>query len=256
MSVFPILTPHTPLFSSFYDYFLSVISLEDSWKEFQKKFLQSIPLHSHLLGMGCGSSQCAINVVQNRPDLHVTALDSSPEKVKQAQIMMRELGLEKQVKFIESMTLELPFNEVNFDYVYTINSVKYWKNQEKSITECLRVLKPGGKIFIIEVDQSYYYQDAFNWINQNHVLLPIKPILEIYYQIYIENRSINLDDAQELWSTLPLINKDAPHRILGTPLLVMNGTKQHYNYQLRAVKPKVDNGHDISGSFWCGKLLD
>lgn len=201
MSVFPILTPHTPLFSAFYDYFLTIISLESSWKEFQKNFLESIPLHSRLLGVGCGSSQCAINIVQNRPDLHITGLDSSPEKVKQAQIMIHKLGLEKQVKFIERMTLELPTDEENFDYVYTIDSVKYWKDKEKNITEFLHVLKPGGKIFVIEVDQSYYYQDAFNWINQNHVLLQIKPILEIYYQAYIENRSITLDDAQELWST-------------------------------------------------------
>ncbi|MCP6760312.1 MAG: methyltransferase domain-containing protein [Fischerella sp. CENA71] len=254
MSVFPILIPHTSLFSAFYDYFLTIISLENSCKEFQKSFLESIPLHSRLLGVGCVSIQCAINFVQNRPDIHVTALDSSPEKVKQAQIIIRELGLHKQVKFIERMTLELPVDEEIFDYVYIIDSVKYWNDKEKGITECLRVLKPGGKIFVIEIDQNFYYQDAFNWINQNHVLLPIKPILEIYYQAYIENRSITLDDAQELWSSLPLINKDAPRRILGTPILVMSGTKQHYNYQASEVQLMIDD--NISDSFWCGKLLD
>ena len=255
MATFKILTPYTPLFSAFYDYFLTPAVFKGLGSELQKIFLKVVAPNSRLLDVGCGNGQYAIEIVQKRPDLHVTALDSSLEQVKQAQKKARQLGLEEQVRFLEGTVLELPFNKEDFDHVYSIGSIKYWTDRKKALSECLRVLKPGGNIFVLEADRSCYYQDVVNWVNQTEIPLALKPVFERYYHTYVVNHSIALDDAQELWSALPLVNKDGPRRIPGIPCLVMSATKQRSSSHLSEIQcGRMDNV--IQDSFWQGKLLD
>jgi ubiquinone/menaquinone biosynthesis C-methylase UbiE len=255
MSAFYILTPYTPLFSAFYDYFITPAVFDGLWVELQKNFLKVVAPNSHLLDVGCRSGQYAIEIVQKRPDLQVTGLDSSPEQVKQAQKRARQLGLEEQVRFLEGTALELPFKKEDFDHIYSIGSIKHWADRKKGLSECLRVLKSGGNIFVIEADQGSYYQDVVNWVNKIQVSLPLKPILEMYYHTYVAGQSIALEDAQDLWSALPLVNKNGPRKILGIPGLVMSATKQHSSSHLSEIQcGKIDNV--IENSFWDGKLLD
>ena len=49
---------------------------------------------------------------------------------------------------VQASVSELPFETDMFDKVYSIESYFFWPNLENDIKEILRVLKPGGKVFI------------------------------------------------------------------------------------------------------------
>lgn len=47
---------------------------------------------------------------------------------------------------------QLPFPDDTFDRVWSIHSFHHWEDQTKGLAESMRVLKPGGRLLIIEND--------------------------------------------------------------------------------------------------------
>jgi ubiquinone/menaquinone biosynthesis C-methylase UbiE len=58
------------------------------------------------------------------------------------------------VEFSVAGAEELPFADSTFDRVWTIHSFHHWEDRAKGLTESRRVLRPGGKLLIIESDTS------------------------------------------------------------------------------------------------------
>jgi ubiquinone/menaquinone biosynthesis C-methylase UbiE len=48
----------------------------------------------------------------------------------------------------------LPFPDAAFDRVWTIHSYHHWEDRRQGIAECLRVLRPEGRLLIVENDTS------------------------------------------------------------------------------------------------------
>jgi ubiquinone/menaquinone biosynthesis C-methylase UbiE len=79
---------------------------------------------------------------------HVTAIDLSPGMLDQAQANARWLGLD--VTFRLGDAENLPFADGSFDAV--VNRIVLWNlpSPERAIQEWTRVLRPGGRIVIID----------------------------------------------------------------------------------------------------------
>jgi ubiquinone/menaquinone biosynthesis C-methylase UbiE len=54
------------------------------------------------------------------------------------------------VEFVVAAAEELPFPEAAFDRVWTIQSFHHWADPERGIAEARRVLRPQGRLFIVE----------------------------------------------------------------------------------------------------------
>lgn len=54
------------------------------------------------------------------------------------------------VEFLTAGAENLPFPASTFDRVWTIHAFHHWEDRAGGIAECLRVLKPGGRLFIVE----------------------------------------------------------------------------------------------------------
>ncbi len=54
------------------------------------------------------------------------------------------------VEFLVAGAEELPFPDATFDRVWTIHAFHHWENPERGLVQCLRVIKPGGSLLIIE----------------------------------------------------------------------------------------------------------
>lgn len=52
------------------------------------------------------------------------------------------------MEVIVASVSKIPFSDATFDRVYSIESYFFWPNLEHDFKEILRVLKPGGKVFI------------------------------------------------------------------------------------------------------------
>jgi ubiquinone/menaquinone biosynthesis C-methylase UbiE len=46
----------------------------------------------------------------------------------------------------------LPFGSDTFDSVYSSCAWKHWPHPEAGIAECVRVVRPGGQIVVVEID--------------------------------------------------------------------------------------------------------
>lgn len=77
---------------------------------------------------------------------NVTSIDLSPNMIVRAQQRNPD------VKFHRASAEQLPFADASFDAVVCVNSFSYIVNQQKALREFRRVLKPGGKLLLIDMN--------------------------------------------------------------------------------------------------------
>ena len=78
--------------------------------------------------------------------------------VRQARKRNKKSIKEKRVRLGRESVCCLPYENDRFDKVFAINSFHHWPQpQDNNLKEILRVLKPGGRIFIAE--QPHWVQD-------------------------------------------------------------------------------------------------
>ncbi len=94
-----------------------------------------------VLDVGCGKGRFARIFHEREPEAELWGLDISEE-------MLRFLpaGIHKRAG---SMT-ELPFEDAWFDGAYATESLEHAVEIEKAVSEICRVVKPGGRIAIID----------------------------------------------------------------------------------------------------------
>lgn len=98
-----------------------------------------------VLDVGFGTGLVAIKALEiiGSPKL-LTGLDSSSA-------MMLASPLLKQVELIEGRAEQIPFSDNSFDFLSMGYALRHVSDLERVFSEFLRVLKPGGKLCILEI---------------------------------------------------------------------------------------------------------
>lgn len=96
---------------------------------------------------------------------------------------------------------ELPFKDSEFDFVCSIHTFEHFKDQKKTLTEWLRIIKKGGVIGIIHPDITYTQKQKPVEDNQG---LKENP----YNFHYHEQTPESLKKQLLEWSDLPFIIVD------------------------------------------------
>ncbi len=94
-----------------------------------------------VLDAGCGKGRFAVHVKRAYPQALVVALDLATAMLRPAP---PELGR------VAGSMLELPFPEECFDAAYATESLEHAVDIEAAVGELCRVLKPGGRLVIID----------------------------------------------------------------------------------------------------------
>ena len=188
-------------------------------------FVGQVGHGDRILDIGCGGGQHAVQLAGQRPDLRIVGLDLSAEFVRRARQRASAADVGARVEFVKGNALDLPFEDGEFDHVYSIGSIKHWPEMEQGLAECVRVLKPGGRLLVGEADRGCRFPDVVAWTRDSRVPRPLHIVLHLYFRTFVAGQSIDLDDARQLWTSLALAEPDGPRRIPGTPGLVMSGRK-------------------------------
>jgi ubiquinone/menaquinone biosynthesis C-methylase UbiE len=100
-----------------------------------------------VLDVGCGKGRFARVLLEEQPDAEIWGLDISEE-------MLRYVpeGIHTRAG---SMT-ELPFEDGYFDAAYATESLEHAVEVEKAVGEICRVVKPGGRIAIIDKNAGHW----------------------------------------------------------------------------------------------------
>jgi malonyl-CoA O-methyltransferase len=94
-----------------------------------------------VLDVGCGKGRYAALIKQHLPEADVYAVDVSDE-------MLRHVSPTIRTK--KASIQDLPYPDESFDLVYCVETLEHAPNPEAAIEEMIRVLRPEGRLVIID----------------------------------------------------------------------------------------------------------
>jgi ubiquinone/menaquinone biosynthesis C-methylase UbiE len=121
-----------------------------------------------VLDIGCGTGQFAAKVVLANPHAHVWGLDLSDKMLEQAQ--QRCQPLSERLHLVRGDSEHLPFSDNTFDLVTCSHSFHHYPRQHGVVAEMYRVLKPGGRVMLIDGDRDGWW----GWFIYDGVVTPIE----------------------------------------------------------------------------------
>ena len=103
---------------------------------------------SVILEIGFGNG-VLLNQLAHGFDNQYFGVDISKDMVKTAALINREFINNGKMELYQADIEKMPFHNETFDVIYTCNTVYFWRDTEKAISEIKRVLKPNGKFMNI-----------------------------------------------------------------------------------------------------------
>jgi SAM-dependent methyltransferase len=121
------------------------LPLHDGDLPFGKMFPYRRYVGANVLEVGCGMGTMAMHWAKQ--GARITAVDLNPVAVEQTSRRFRLLGLNGRV--LQADGRGLPFADSSFAYVYSWGVLHHSDDLDRSITDLLRVLKPGGEFGVM-----------------------------------------------------------------------------------------------------------
>lgn len=175
-----------------------------------------------VLDVGCGGGQHARLLATRRGDVRVTGLDLSDEQIERARSRSAAFG--DRLRFVTGSALELPFADCSFDAVYSVASIKHWPDRQRGLAECVRVLRPGGQLVIVEADRGCKLDDARAFVGRWRLAAPLRRLALPLFRTWVAGQSVDLEEMRELTGALPLEGL-VVRRVAGTPGLIAMGRR-------------------------------
>jgi ubiquinone/menaquinone biosynthesis C-methylase UbiE/uncharacterized membrane protein YphA (DoxX/SURF4 family) len=105
-----------------------------------------------ILDAGCGPGQFTLLVAKALPGAEVWGIDLAPTMIEIACRHARDAGATR-VHFEVADVARLPFRDSTFDAVISSGSIKHWPDPVAGLRELHRVLVPGGRAFVAEMNR-------------------------------------------------------------------------------------------------------
>jgi ubiquinone/menaquinone biosynthesis C-methylase UbiE len=107
-----------------------------------------------VLDAGCGPGQFTIVVAETLPDAEVWGIDLAPTMIEIAREHAAASRAAGRLRFEVADVTRLPFRDGEFDAVMSSGSIKHWPDPVAGLHELHRVLAPGGRAFIAEMNRA------------------------------------------------------------------------------------------------------
>ncbi len=217
-----------------YDRLAQILSLFQygRWRRFLVSRLSpSFP--DTVLDLCTGTAGVAVEVRRSMAG-RVVGVDLSPQMLQHAQAFLRRTGAASRVALILGRAESLPFPDRCFDRVCFTFLLRYVDDPQSTLTEVVRVLKPGGRLVSLDfaVPQKVVVRGL--WYTYTRLLLPLVsrwvssgwrevgaflgPSISRFYRTY------SLEDLEAMWRSVGVRDVESKTLSLGGAV-VMWGTK-------------------------------
>jgi SAM-dependent methyltransferase len=109
------------------------------------------PADRRILDVGCGTGSFARKILRRFSETEVFGLDLSAGMLHQARLRSWASG--GRLHLVQGDSERIPFANDSFDIVTCCHSFHHYPRQERVVAEMHRVLRPGGRLFILDGDR-------------------------------------------------------------------------------------------------------
>ncbi|MDE3212971.1 MAG: bifunctional demethylmenaquinone methyltransferase/2-methoxy-6-polyprenyl-1,4-benzoquinol methylase UbiE [Bacteroidota bacterium] len=156
----------------FLNRFLSA-GIDKSWRRKAIRELKGIA-PKKVLDVATGTGDFAIQCYKTLQPEQITGIDISEGMLELGRQKVQRLGLESCITLLNGDSEAILFPENSFDAVTVAFGVRNFENLEAGLSEILRVLRPGGRLVVLEFSR------------------PSLPVIRSLYQFYMRFITPNL----------------------------------------------------------------
>lgn len=143
------------------------MNVDKTWRSRAIRKIITPDAPQHIMDLACGTGDFSIAIAKKmNPGSHVYGVDLSEGML---DVMRRKVaagGLEDKISIQKGIGEKLEFEDGTFDLVTIAFGIRNFEDRQGSLREILRVLKPGGKIAILELS------------------VPANPVVRWFYNLY------------------------------------------------------------------------
>ncbi|ABQ71662.1 Methyltransferase type 11 (plasmid) [Rhizorhabdus wittichii RW1] len=135
--------------------------------------------NQQVLDIACGTGNSAIAAARRRAV--VTGIDIAPPLLERARLRSEAEGLDSITYDHGDAIQGLPYDDGRFDVVLSTLGLSFFPDHQQSIDECLRVLRPGGKIGIVAWAEPSMPTEFYHLGRDNNAIPEGRHINPAYY---------------------------------------------------------------------------
>ena len=108
--------------------------------------------HESILDIATGTGDFAIELAKLSP-VKIIGIDIAEKMLEIGREKVQQKGLSGKIELMEADSENLPFPENTYDLATSAFGVRNFENLNKGLSEIYRVLKPGGRVLILEASE-------------------------------------------------------------------------------------------------------
>jgi demethylmenaquinone methyltransferase / 2-methoxy-6-polyprenyl-1,4-benzoquinol methylase len=113
----------------------------------------ALPPGARLLDLCTGTGDLAVAAVRGRRDVNVVGVDFAGEMLRRAAAKVEGLGLARRIRLVRADGMRIPLADGSCDAATVGFGIRNVAEPASALAEMARVLKPGGRLAILEFGQ-------------------------------------------------------------------------------------------------------
>lgn len=143
------------------------LGVDKSWRRRSLRWIVDPSVPQQILDIACGTGDYSIAIARRaHPDTVVTGVDLTEAMLQVMRSKVEKAGLSGRIVAEQGNAEALRFADNSFDRATIAFGIRNFEHREQALREILRVLKPGGRLVILELS------------------VPANPLLRWCYNLY------------------------------------------------------------------------
>ncbi len=170
----------------FLNHFLS-LGIDILWRKKAISLLKDLQ-PKKILDVATGTGDFAVEALSLKPE-KIIGVDISEGMLEVGRRKMRDKKIDQLIELRSGDSENLPFEDNFFDAVIVAFGVRNFENLERGLSEMLRVVKPGGKVVVLEFSRPSKF--------------PMKQLYSVYFTTILPMIGRWISQDQAAYSYLP-----------------------------------------------------